>query len=88
MAISLWVICAVLELPNYFEWGGHVFDEKTMACSYDRTADYSYTLFFVVAIIGPPAVAVLGCYIHIVQHVRRSRQEVTKHGSVSANVGR
>ncbi len=86
MAFSLWVICGVLEMPNYFEWGGHTFDAKTMACSYDRMAAYSYTLFFVMVVIGPPLVAVLGCYIHIVLFVRQSRQNVTKVGAVSSQV--
>lgn len=69
VAILLWVVCALLELPNYFNWGGHTFDPKTMACSYDRTANYSYTVFFVLVAIGPPLVVVLICYSNIFAQV-------------------
>ena len=80
MAIALWVVCALLEMPNYFNWGGHAFDAKTMACSYDRTANYSYTLFFVLVTIAPPLVTVLVCYLKVFLHVRKSRKEIQKIG--------
>ena len=71
IAMSLWVICGLLEMPNYFGWGGHTFDPKTMACSYDRTANYTYTLFFVLVAIGPPLVVVCCCYINIFLKVNK-----------------
>ena len=80
MALGLWVTCTLLELPNYFHWGGHAFDPKTMACSYDRTANYSYTLFFVLVTIGPPLATVAVCYLKVFLHVRKSRKRIEKAG--------
>ena len=74
LAITLWAICFVLEIPNYFSWGGHTFDPKTMACSYDRTANYTYTLFFVMVAIAPPLILVCFCYLRIFLAVRASKK--------------
>ncbi|ELU01494.1 hypothetical protein CAPTEDRAFT_197910 [Capitella teleta] len=88
MALCLWITCGVLEMPNYFNWGGHTFDLKTMACSYDRTANYSYTLFFVLVTIAPPLVCVAVCYLQVFLHVRQSRKAIEEFSSTSAKSSR
>jgi melatonin receptor type 1B len=87
MALCLWITCGILEMPNYFNWGGHTFDQKTMACSYDRLANYSYTLFFVLVTIAPPLVTVAACYLRVFVHVRQSRKTVEQIGATNANRG-
>ena len=49
-----------------------------MTCSYDRTADYTYTLFFVLVAIVPPLLVVLLCYLLIFIHVKKTRKTVKK----------
>lgn len=74
----LWVICIALEMPNFIGWGGHTFDLKTMACSYDRLADLSYTIFFCLVAIGIPLVTVFFSYISIFLYVRKTRKELSR----------
>jgi hypothetical protein len=51
MAVCLWVGASLLDLPNFLQWGDHTYDMKTMACSYDRLASYSYTVFFIMMFV-------------------------------------
>lgn len=72
-----WIVCMLLEMPNYIGWGGHGFDHKAMMCIYGRTT-YSYTLFFVLVVILPPLLVVCFCYIRIFLYVLRIRKELDK----------
>ncbi|XP_006814309.1 melatonin receptor type 1C-like [Saccoglossus kowalevskii] len=47
MAIGVWVISALIDMPNFLNWGDNRFDMKTLVCSYDRTAQYGWILLFV-----------------------------------------
>ena len=63
--LMLWLGALLLDLPNFFNWGDHVYDLKTMACSYDRTASYSYTVFFISMFVTVPLLLVLFCNIKV-----------------------
>ncbi|XP_078573019.1 melatonin receptor type 1B-B-like [Branchiostoma floridae x Branchiostoma japonicum] len=78
MAISLWVLCTLLDLPNFLGWGGHHYDRKTMICSYNHLADYSYTLFLILLGLGLPMGVVIFCYICLYIHVQQSRKNLAK----------
>ncbi|KAI8515939.1 melatonin receptor [Branchiostoma belcheri] len=78
MAIGLWVLCVLLDLPNFLGWGGHHYDRKTMICSYNHLADYSYTLFLVLIGLGLPMGVVIFCYICLYLHVKQSRKNLAK----------
>ncbi|CAH1238713.1 MTNR1A [Branchiostoma lanceolatum] len=78
MAISLWVWCTLLDLPNFIGWGGHHYDRKTMICSYNHLADYSYTLFLILTGLGLPMSVVIFCYICLYLHVQQSRKNLAK----------
>ena len=45
MIITLWTTAFLAEMPSFLGWGGHSYDTKTMSCMWDRTADFTYTLF-------------------------------------------
>jgi hypothetical protein len=59
IAVSLWLGASMLDLPNFLDWGDHTYDMKTMACSYDRLASYSYTVFFITMFVTVSAAALI-----------------------------
>ena len=63
MVCAVWAIATALMLPNYFSWGGHTFDEKVVACVFDRSANYSYTVFLVSLSSAPPIACIVVCYV-------------------------
>lgn len=81
----LWVWCAIMEMPNFFGWGGHTFDMKTMACSYNRLADYSYTLFFCFFAIGLPLLVVFISYLRIFLYVRATKRQLERIATKGAS---
>ena len=54
---------------------------KTMACSYDRLASYSYTVFFITMFVSAPLFTLLFCNINIYITVVRSKMRVSAHVS-------
>ena len=79
IAACLWLVALCLDLPNFLDWGDHTYDMKTMACSYDRTASYSYTVFFITLFVTIPLMVVLYCNINIYIFVLRSKIRVAAH---------
>ena len=69
----------MLDLPNFLDWGDHTFDMKTMACSYDRLASHSYTVFFIMMFVTIPLGTVLYCNFGIYGVVLRSKKRVAAH---------
>lgn len=76
MCIGLWILCFLLEMPNFFGWGDHVYDDKTLSCVWDRTADFSYTMFFSTVGVAFPIILISICYLKIYLHVRQSKLKV------------
>ena len=76
ISICLWALAFLLDLPNFLEWGDHSFDMKTMACSYDRLASYSYTVFFITMFVTVPLITVCVCNINIFVVFLKSRKRV------------
>ncbi|XP_064608144.1 melatonin receptor type 1B-like [Liolophura sinensis] len=76
ITIGLWVVSFLCEMPNFFGWGDHVYDRKTLSCIYDRLADYSYTLFFTIGGIITPLVIIAICYLRIYLFVRGSTRKI------------
>ena len=79
IALVLWFGAFLLDLPNFLGWGDHVYDMKTMACSYDRLASYSYTVFFIAMFVVIPLMTVLVCNIKIYILVVRSKLRIAAH---------
>ena len=79
ITLVLWLLAALLDLPNFLGWGDHTFDMKTMACSYDRLANHSYTVFFITMFVTVPLLTVLYCNINIFIVAVRSRRRVAAH---------
>ena len=69
MCIGLWVFSIIIELPNFFGWGDHVYDLKTRSCIWDRTADHSYTIFFSAVGVAFPVILIAICYALIYRFV-------------------
>lgn len=88
ICFGLWVWAAIMEMPNFigYPWGGHTFDMKTMACSYNRDA-YFYTIFFCGFAIGFPLIVVFACYLKIFLFVRASKKTLTKFAENDAGNG-
>ena len=76
MCMCLWVVSFMLELPNFVGWGDHVFDNKTLSCVWDRTADFSYTLFFATVGVVFPVVLISICYLKIYLYVKQQKRKV------------
>ena len=72
--LGLWVMCALLDLPSFFNWGGHVFDERALLCTYDFRADYSYTIFFGVNISLIPFTILTYAYVRILMYSRATKK--------------
>ena len=79
ICIALWLGAFCLDLPNFLNWGDHTYDMKTMACSYDRLASYSYTVFFITMFVTAPLFTVLFCNVNIYITVVRSKMRVSSH---------
>ncbi|XP_072038994.1 melatonin receptor type 1B-B-like [Amphiura filiformis] len=76
IAIAIWVICILADLSNHFGWGGHTYDVKFIACSYDRLADYGHVLFTICVFISLPVILIVVCYAQVFLTLRRSSQRV------------
>lgn len=81
MCVCLWIGAFCLDLPNFLDWGDHTYDMKTMACSYDRLASYSYTVFFITMFVTAPLFIVLFCNVNIYITVVKSKMRVSSHVS-------
>ncbi|XP_052230388.1 melatonin receptor type 1B-B-like isoform X1 [Dreissena polymorpha] len=81
---ALWGWAIILDIPNWVGWGGHTFGLKEMGCTFDRVANYGFTMFLATMSIFIPMTIVFGCYIAIIVFVRRSRNEIRKFGKESA----
>ncbi|XP_077977559.1 melatonin receptor type 1B-B-like [Glandiceps talaboti] len=76
MAIGVWVICFLIDFPNFVGWGDHGYDGKTMVCSYSRTASFSWIMFFIFSAVGLPLCVILGCYLRVYLFVRRHATKI------------
>lgn len=76
---GLWTFSLLLDIPNFFGWGDHSYDMKTLSCSYDRTASYSYTVFFISFFVLVPLAIVVFCNINIYIVVVRSGLKIAAH---------
>ena len=83
MAVGLWVVSALMEMPNFVGWGDHYYDQKSLNCMWDRTADYGYTIFFATAGIGFPVCLISYCHFKVYSYVRMSEKRVA-NSSVEA----
>ena len=75
MCMGLWTASFLFDLPAFVGWGDHGFDNKTLSCVWDRTEDFSYTLF-VGAIITTPVIVISICYLKIFLYVRAQKRKV------------
>ncbi|XP_002742189.1 melatonin receptor type 1B-like [Saccoglossus kowalevskii] len=83
MVIGIWIVCALLDLPNFLGWGGHGYDHKTMVCTYERTASYSYTISLLTVAVYIPVVVVTVCYFNLFLFVRRQKLRIASTYSQS-----
>ncbi|KAI8481415.1 melatonin receptor [Branchiostoma belcheri] len=73
------VIIIVLWLYSFSLFDLPLYDYKTMGCTYDRTADFSFTLHLICVGIVIPVVVVIVCYTRIYLFVRASNKRMVKH---------
>ena len=85
MCVCLWITSFLLELPNFLGWGDHVYDQKTLSCVWDRTANYSYTVFFCCVGIVTPITLISICYLKIFLYVHASKKRLSQSGDDCSN---
>ena len=76
ICVGLWIVCFTAEMSCFIGWGDHSYDRKTLSCVWDRTADFSYTVFFSGAGVAFPIVLISICYIKIYAFFRASKKRV------------
>ncbi|XP_066302022.1 melatonin receptor type 1A-like [Branchiostoma lanceolatum] len=80
LIMVLWLYSfSLFDLPLLIGWARHWYDYKTMGCTYDRTADFSFTLHLICVGIVIPVVVVVICYTRIYLFVRASNKRMAKH---------
>nr|QVK45868.1 G protein-coupled receptor [Proales similis] len=68
-AALTWTLAIVSDLPNLSDFGGHVFDNKTRSCIFDRLK-VGYTIMIAVGLILVPCAAIGASYLSIFIRVR------------------
>ncbi|XP_070557380.1 melatonin receptor type 1B-B-like [Ptychodera flava] len=76
MAVSIWLVSVLIDLPNFLNWGDNRYDMKTLVCSYDRSANYGWILLFISTAVVVPGVVVICCYVNIIAYVRSHSMRV------------
>lgn len=76
IAITIWLLCIMADLSNHLGWGGHGYDAKFIACSYNRLSDYGNVLFTVLVFVSTPIICIIVCYSHVFLTLRRSSQRL------------
>lgn len=86
MCFCCWIIGGLLVMPNHFGWGDLRFDTKSLGCMFDRTADYSYTAFFMLFLVGSPLLLIGYSFVRIYIKVHKTRIQLAGHGSKSSRM--
>ena len=76
LCITCWTLGFLFELPNFFGWGDHVFDQKNHQCIWDRTANFSYTIFVSAGLIGLPLFLMGICFLLTFRKIWKSKFDV------------
>ncbi|XP_050400988.1 melatonin receptor type 1B-like, partial [Patella vulgata] len=76
LCVISWIIAFFFQFPNFIGWGDHGFDGKNHQCIWDRTANYSYTLFVSIALIGSPLFLMSISYVLIFYHIYETKVNV------------
>ncbi|XP_014681093.1 PREDICTED: tyramine receptor Ser-2-like [Priapulus caudatus] len=76
LCVAIWVASILIDIPTTLGWGSNGYDEKAMICLYDRTYEYSYTLFFAITSVFIPIGIVFICYLKIFLFVRAKKKEL------------
>lgn len=85
MCLALWVACILFALPNFFGWGAHIYDRKTLSCIWDRTADLSFSVFIFGGVTFPILLISI-CYLLIFCHVHKSKNKIHAQPGVGSHL--
>ncbi|XP_038051161.1 melatonin receptor type 1B-like [Patiria miniata] len=88
MAVALWLLCFMIDFPNFVGLGAHIFDAKKRGCSFDRLGHYGYTLYFIGMGVVTPMTIVVVCYIKTFLFVKAHNTKIQAWKSESASMGR
>lgn len=80
--LGTWVLAFLLEMPNFFGFGGHGFDMKNLQCIWMRTASASYTLIVGVLLIAMPLILMTIAYLMIFAAIQKSKRTVYSHAAL------
>ncbi len=76
MILGLWIVGTLIDLPNFFGWGGHILDERAFFCTFNYLGDYSYNIYFIVFMALIPFTLLTYAYIRILVFSRASRKRL------------
>lgn len=71
---GLWLFSICADLPNWLGVGGHTFALKEMGCTWDRTANHTYSVIMASLNMLSPMLIVLTSYTVIYCYVRKSNE--------------
>ena len=78
MCAALWVLVFFIDFPNFVGWGAHTYDFKTMGCTFDRLASFSYVIFMSTAMYWIPLSILSISYVKILMYVKKQRSEINE----------
>lgn len=73
VCLLCWIGGLLLDFPNLFGWGNHIYDLKTASCVWNRLARFSHTIFFSSMAVYIPCSLILICYIKIFHYIYKKR---------------
>ena len=82
ICLLTWILGLSVDLPNFFEWGGHFFDHKSANCMWNRLASHSFSIFFATTTIFLPCVLIFSCYMRIFFYAFKVKRKVLKSKSL------
>lgn len=86
VSTAIWVISVLVDLPQYFGWSYHRYDEKLHFCAFGFHDTLSYTLTTAILGVVLPCNLVIMCYLRIFKHVRQSKLRVSAEGKINQSV--
>ncbi|KAI3390092.1 hypothetical protein SNEBB_010995 [Seison nebaliae] len=82
LSATTWLIAFVCDVPNFLQWGKHIFDHKTRMCHWDRTGKREiYAIIFSCISCFLPLCVLFIFYSLMFLHIRKSKLRIFNNAS-------